>query len=404
MAWALGVVLLCRLLFPFFDSPLQHLFSDPARHWANGAQFLHPSLIGAGDPYLYQLWIFLLRSATADSPAWIELSCGLLCAAMPYGWYRALRERLSRRQALIGALIIALTPSFLGIYAYFMTETLLLTITGYAFWLTFRAWRKGTALSWILCCLVWICAIFTRLVMLPIAAVCLATIWWAHGRRIDRALIAALLFLALSIPVGLHAKPQLGYFWPLGNSYITQIYNLSGRHDIALDCRQGGQWFFGSPSFYNPTFYPFSGWTTARQGTVKVTIDPARGRADWVAERERVAVLSPMTTAERLYENLLFLLFGQSWPDNDRNSIVGIAAIWVRWLVLPALLYVAWGALQQRFIGRDWLLALCALGMMLFLEFQSTAIIEGRYRKPIEPMLLAAAIILYYRQHRAADR
>ena len=137
-------MLLWRLLFPFFDSPLLHLFSDPARHWANGARFFAPDLIGAGDPFLYQLWIYLLRAVTQDDGPTVVLGCGLLCAAMPYGWYRALRELLPRRQALIGGIIIGLVPAFVGIYAYFMTETLLLTLTGFAFWATFRSARKHT--------------------------------------------------------------------------------------------------------------------------------------------------------------------------------------------------------------------------------------------------------------------
>ena len=38
-------LLLLRLLYPFFDSPLDHLFSDPQRHWENGARLLHPSIL-----------------------------------------------------------------------------------------------------------------------------------------------------------------------------------------------------------------------------------------------------------------------------------------------------------------------------------------------------------------------
>jgi len=40
--------------------------------------------------------------------------------------------------------------------------------------------------------------------------------------------------------------------------------------------------------------------------------------------------------------------------------------------------------------------------MLLLLALQSTTIIEGRYRKPIDPILVAAAIILHHRSRRAA--
>src|SRR5580692_8732909 len=128
-------VLVMRLLFPFFDSPLAHLYSDPLRHWENGRDFLHPSVMGSGDPYLYQLWLFCLRWIAGSSTAAILTGCGALCAAMPYGWYRALRELVPRSPALASAVLIGLWPAFLGPYAYFMTETLLLTLTGFAFWL-----------------------------------------------------------------------------------------------------------------------------------------------------------------------------------------------------------------------------------------------------------------------------
>jgi hypothetical protein len=80
---AFGWLLLCRLLYPFFNSPLDHLFSDPLRHWENGANFLHPSIMGCADPRLYQLWIFALRRLAHDSAPTVLLGCGLLCAAMP---------------------------------------------------------------------------------------------------------------------------------------------------------------------------------------------------------------------------------------------------------------------------------------------------------------------------------
>jgi SAM-dependent methyltransferase len=58
---------------------------------------------------------------------------------------------------------------------------------------------------------------------------------------------------------------------------------------------------------------------------------------------------------------------------------------------------VAWGALRRRYRGWQWLLPVCALGMLLSLAVQRDGIIEGRYRKPIDPVLVAAAIVLYYR-------
>ncbi|HEY2418756.1 MAG TPA: hypothetical protein VGH84_12610, partial [Steroidobacteraceae bacterium] len=174
LRWLFGSVLLMRLLYPFFSSPLDRLFSDPARHWDNALHFLHPSVMGSGDPYLYQLWLFGLQQLAGQSTAWILLGCGVLCASMPYGWYRALREFLPVSWALAGGALFALVPSFLGMYGYFMNETLLMSLTGFAFWLTLRARRKGTLGAFVTACALWLAVMFTRVVLSPIALLCLS--------------------------------------------------------------------------------------------------------------------------------------------------------------------------------------------------------------------------------------
>jgi SAM-dependent methyltransferase len=402
LRWLFGVVLLWRLLFPFFDSPLSHLFSDPARHWANGARFLSPDLIGAGDPFLYQVWIYLLRRLSADDPASVVLGCALLCVAMPYGWYLALRELLPRTQALIGGIVMGVIPAFLGIYAYFMTETLLLTLTGFAFWATFRSLRRQTVAAFALAAVLWVLALFTRSIALPMAVVCLATILLLQHRRLAKALIAVLAFGVLAVPAGLHVRSTLHFFAPLGNLYLSQIYSISGKHDISIDAGALGGWGFGTPSFYNPTFYPFSNWTTDRTGTAYIRIDVSRGRASWLAEKRRMAAERSFSWWRQYQENLIYLLFGQSWPDNDRHALSGLATVWTRWAWPPLMLLVAWGCARRSFHGREWLLPVCALGMLVSLALQRDGIIEGRYRKPIDPVLLSAAIVLCCRRRQGA--
>jgi SAM-dependent methyltransferase len=396
------MLLLWRLLFPFFDSPLLHLFSDPARHWSNGWRFFFPDLIGAGDPFLYQLWIYLLRVASQGDQPTIVLGCGLLCAAMPYGWYRALRELLPRTQALTGGLIIGVIPAFVGIYAYFMTETLLLTLTGFAFWASFRAARKQTLAAFALASALWVCAMFTRSIALPMAVLCLGTLWITQRQRFAKTMIAVAAFAVLALPAGLHTRSTLGFFAPLGNLYLSEIYSASGKHDVSIDAGALGGWGFGSPSFYNPTFYPFSAWTTDRQGTAEMAIDVARGRASWIEEKKRLQRERTFSWRRQYEENLIYLLFGQSWPDNDPNALTGLATVWTRWLWPPLMLVVAYGVVRRRFRGVEWLLPACALGVLLSLAVQRDGIIEGRYRKPIEPVLAAAAIVLYYRTRTAS--
>ncbi|MGH8505804.1 MAG: glycosyltransferase family 39 protein [Stenotrophobium sp.] len=394
LRWALGAALLLRLLFPFFDSPLTHLFSDPGRHWQNGLNFLHPDIMGSGDPFLYQLWIFLLQKIAHGNSAAIVTGSGMLCALMPYGWYRALKELLPKTWALGGALLIALVPGFLGIYAYFMNETLLLTLTGFAFWATFRAQRKRSVGAFALACALWLAAGFTRSVALPIALLCLLALWLPQPQKIAKAAIGSILLLGLLIPAGLHGRSTLGYFAPFGNLYLNEIYSQSGQRTISLDFGPQGHYYFGSPSFYNPTFYPFSDWTTNRAGDAAVKIDLSQGRTTWIAELQRVRQLRTFSRAREIGENTLYLLLGQSWPDNDRGSLSGWLTVWTRWFWPLLILAVAIGVARRRFRGREWLLPVCSLGLLLYLAVQQQGVMEARFRKPIDPILVAAVVVM----------
>jgi hypothetical protein len=382
-----------RLLYPFFDSPLTHVFSDAQRHWENGRDFLHPSVIGSGDPYMYQLWIFLLRSIAGSDSATVLAACGLLCAAMSYGWYRALRELTGRERSLQGAGLIGLWPSALGIYSFFMTETLVLTLTGFAFALTLRAMRKRSTASFALACAVWLAASFTRIVVLPIALLCLAWLWTLQAHKLRALLLAVCMSAAITIPAGLHGRYALNYFAPVGNLYLTEIYHAGLRKNIQIDFGPKGIYGFGSPSYYNPTFYPFSDWTTSRWGTYAITVDSGHGRADWIRDLES-ARAQPGAQRWRDYaENLCYLFFGMSWPDDDRSTLIGTMTIWSRWLFLPAVLWMIVAAKQWRFRGREWLLPLGTLLCLSLMLIQREGIMEGRYRKPLEPVVLAAIVL-----------
>jgi hypothetical protein len=400
---AFGGVLVLRLLYPFFNSPLTHIFSDPQRHWDNAALFLAPSVMGSGDPYLYQLWLFALRQLAGPSSATILTGCGVLCAAMPYGWYRALRELLPRVASLQGAVLIGLWPPFLGGYAYFMTETLLLALTGFGFALTLRAVRRRDTTAWVLAVAVWLAASFTRIVALPIAVICLGWAWRLQLRRWRALTLAALPALALVIPAGLHGRYALGYFAPLGNLYLNEIYHAGDNKSIAIDFGPQGSYIFGSPSYYNPTFYPLSDWTTARTGVLTITIDTRNGRGDW---RRTLARMPARGLRERWHdfgENLCYLLFGQSWPDNDRSSVVCWLSVWMRWLFVPMVLTLAYAAIRGAYRGREWLLPLCALLSLVLLALQREGIMEGRYRKPLEPIFVASLVLAWHGRSRRLE-
>jgi hypothetical protein len=401
MRWLFGAVLLLRLLFPFFNPPLTHLFSDPLRHWNNGLHFLHPDLMGGDDPFLYQAWLAALQFLSQGSDAGINLGCAVLCVLMAYGWYRALREILPKDWALGGASLIGLWPSCFGIYAYFMNETLLLALLGVGFWATFRARRKGTAGAFALASFIWTCAAFTRTVAVPLALLNVLYLVMAQPGKLRSVLIAAGWLLVLLLPAAWHSRAGAGFVAPLGNLYLNEIYAASGKRDISIDTGPAGSYVFSSPSFYNPTFYPFSDWISDRSGVFDIHVDLNRGRSAWRSELERARAQRTFPRWRQRWDDFLFLLFAQSWPDNDRGTLSGWLSVWNRWLWLPLVLAVAWGVARGRFQGREWLLPICGFGVFALLAVQSEGAMEGRFRKPLEPIFLAAVIVIAYRsRHR----
>ena len=401
--WLVGAFaaeLLGRLLYPFFNSPFLHLFSDPQRHWDNAGQFLHPSLIGSIDPLFYQVWLFALRGVAQGSQPTVILGCGLLCAAMPYGWYCCLRELGSRRRALVGALVIGAVPETLGIYGYFMNETLLLTLLPFAFWASLRAYRTKSLGTFVCAVLLWLCAAFTRTLALPMALACLGFLWLTAGQRLTRALIVIGMSLLFLLPAAWHSQLRLHFFAPFGNLYFTEIYSASGKREIDANFGPEGIYHFGCPSFYNPSFYPFSPWTTDRSGVVAISVDLNQGRAPWLAERARVESERSFPRWRQRLEDTVYLFFGQSWPNSDRSTSVGWLTVWTRWL-WPVIVIVLIGALaRRRYRGIACLLPVCALGSMGLLLLQSEGVMEARFREPLDPLLLASAVLIALPQRR----
>jgi hypothetical protein len=396
-----AVLLQFRLLYPFFNSPLQHLYSDPQRHWENGARFLHPDIMGAADPRLYQVWMFAVRSLSHDFAPTVLFASGILCAAMPYGWYRALRELQPRRRALLGAIVIGLIPESISLYGFFMNETLLITLLGFCFWLTLRARRKKDLPAFALATLIWLCAALTRTVALPMAALCLASLWLAQTQRLGKLLVGAAIACLLIVPAGLYGRSKLHFFAPFGNLHFNEIYNASGMHDIAIDYGPDGAYQFGSPSFYSATFYPFSPWSTDRSGVIAVKIDLAQGRAPWVAAKQNALRLRTFPAWRQRYEDFLHLLFGQVWPNSDTATPLGWLTVWARWLLAPLLALVCWGLLTRRYQGAGYLLPVCGLGMVALLLLQDEGVMEARFREPADAILVCAALLLTFRRRGA---
>jgi hypothetical protein len=397
------LLLVVRLLFPFFDSPLSHLYSDPQRHWDNAAAFLNPGIMGSSDPFLYQLWLFGWRWASGSSAPAIMLASGLLCAAMPYGWYRALREVVPRSWALAGAILIGLMPESISIYSYFMNETLLMALLGFCFWLTLRAYRKQSIGAYTWACIAWGCAGVTRTVALPMAVICMGSLLVLQSQRLPKTVISALVAAALLIPAGLHAQRALGYFAPFGNLYLNSIYFDGGTREVEVDYGPSGRYHFGAPSFYNPTYYPFSDWTTDRTGVTQISIDLRAKRRDWNSEQSRIRAQRVFPRSKQWWEDFQYLLLGQVWPNSNRSTFIGQATLWGRWLWPPLIVFLLVAVARRWFTQATWLLPVCGLGTIALLTEQTQGVIEGRFREPLDAILVAAAVCCIYFRSGAAQ-
>jgi len=95
---------------------------------------------------------------------------------------------------------------------------------------------------------------------------------------------------------------------------------------------------------------------------------------------------------------LAYVLFGQSWPNSDRSSLVGWLTLWTRWLWAPLIAVVLVALVRRRYQGAAYILPLCGLGTLLLLLLQSEGVMEARYRVPIDAILVCSALLIRARQ------
>lgn len=366
------------------------MFSDPARHWLNGKRLFHPDLMGLCDPIAYQVCIYFLQVATCNNSTILALFIGLLSVVMPWTFYRAAREFGMRKvPALVLFLLIAITPSLFTIYHYFMMETLLLPLLGMALWMTARHLRKKSLSSFATAMMFWMLACLTKATVVPLAALCLAWIWWESPRKLATAFTAIGIAVILLLPNSLRTYTQLGFVAPFGNPWLTKIQHRSGARKIEIAFK-GGEWGFVSPSCVIYPLAPLSKWTMRRaleDSTVKVDVDVKAGEIDWKDAYQRLDVGWREWMAQ-WGENIVLFLFAPSWPDCNTNEWDGWLTVMSRWMWAPIIFFVLDCNIRDFFKRRFDLLPVATTVFTLFLMFQNVATSEGRYRKPLEPLLL----------------
>lgn len=404
-----GVILqgeILRLVLPFFYNPIDAIWSDPGRWWGYVKLGVETPPMALIDPVFYQAWLSFIAKFTLDIPPLVALYAGLLSAITPWLWYRFLRELLpTRRQALIGWAILAWLPSWIGIYSYFMTETLLLTLLGLAMWLSWRALRKGTVDALVLAALVWTIAGLTRAVAGPLAAVVTLFLLWHQPRRVVATVSVGLLVLSVLLPLSYRSWVKTGSISPLGQPGMNQLYALSGKREVKIHYQSrerniGFVYGFASPSTGSQPFAPFSEYRNPRLGTLDLYIDLDDQPGSWERERQRVVSQTVDRGFLRATE-LISLFFGTSWPDNNPQRWMEWLANWLRFLWAPlfivAVFLLFWRTVTGERRHAPILLSLLITwlvvqGLMLF------TVNEGRYRKPIEGIVIAGLLCVLWRR------
>lgn len=387
-----------RIAAVVLHNPLEHLWSDPLRHWAHAQEPLMPSPMALFDPPVYQMWLSLVQRMTMGIPGLIIAYAATLSVLAPWCWYRFLREALSSRTlALAGWAVLTLLPTWIGIYSYFMTETLLLPMLGLSLWMTMRAKRRPTVGTFLAMVLAWLLTGLTRGVTIPLAAVAALLVWWSHPNKVRTAMYAFLIIAGTLTPLAIRNHHFL-YLWaPHGNGWLARIYAESGKREILLHFqRDGATWEYGftSPTVDEKPFEPLWNWSSSRTGTVDVPVDFKRGTRDWEAAL-RLNAVDGATRRRLRFENMAYLFQGRSWPDNNPGYFMGRLANASRWLWLPMLFAVAGVSVWcWREVLRRPLLALMIATWFFFQAWAFTAVNEGRYRKPGEGLLIAQACLL----------
>jgi hypothetical protein len=391
--WLVAVVgagLLTRVIICFHFNPLDTLYSDATRHWLNGQQFLHPNLMSCCDAIGYQAYIFLLRLVTQDDRYLVALLCGILSILLPWSYYRAGREfGLSRLRALLLCGLVAWLPSLVFIYHFIMTETLLLTLMGVSLWMSGRYLRKGSLRSGLVATAMWTLTCLTKIIPFPLAIVFLGYGWWRHSRKVSHLLAAAALAVVLVVPSAIRSYRTLGFVAPFGNPWLQKIHHHAGTKNIRVESGEH-YWSYGSPSAHIQPLAPLSAWTIhrSREDTeIRLVIDPANGEQDWAQAHARL----PNTWQDRLErqaENAVLLLFAQAWPESNRPGWEGWVNRCQRWLWAPLTLVMLAVNLKLFMARRFDLIPVATTIFALGLLLQDVATMEGRFRKPLEPMLL----------------
>jgi len=392
-----------RVFVSLVHNPMDYLWSDMLRHWNNGQHFPRGGYTGAADPIGYQVYVFLLQKITGYNQLLVGLSAALMSVLMPWTYYRAGRNfGLPKTAALWLWGLIAATPSLIVIYHFMMPETLLLLLEGIALWMTARYLRRGGTLAFLLFAFFWTLTCLTKPTLGPLAVVCFLWVWWKQRTPVRDIVIAAAMAFLMLLPQAIRSKAELGFYAPFGNPWLTRIelrcgarsiyFHFSAAHGVLRFSPTVGDtdFVYGSPSCFIRPLEPLSHWAMRRawgDSKVNVLINSEHGEQDWKDAYDRYNH-DPAEWFAQWRENIVLFLFAPSWPESGAGQWDGHLEYRARWIWAPLILVVFVCNIRQFLRRRFDLIPVAVTLFTLIMGLQNVIISEGRYRKPVEPLLL----------------
>ena len=231
--------------------------------------------------------------------------------------------------------------------------------------------------------------------LVSLAAIAVVWTWRRQGEKLKGAAVTILLTTSVLFVSAYRVHKIMNVWAPLGNGLMNEIYFRSGNAIIEFSLYHGNQgvggWGFSSPSMRSEPFKPLSHWQSSRDGYCRFMIDLDHGAKDW---KDVLSRYKPRF-GQRLHrhvENMIFLLWGTSWPDNNPNRFWDNLSNETRWLWAPLVLLTSAGNLYWLRRRRWSLLPVLALVMWFCLFTAGVGVSEGRYRKPFEGLMIANAL------------
>lgn len=403
--------LLLRFFFPFFYNPIDNLFGDSLYHWESGKNLLNPTVIDGIDPKLYQIYLGFLYFISQENYYIIAFFTGVMCASMPFFWYKAVREISSKNTSIIAALLISLCPTLWFIYGFFMNETILLNMMAIAVWMTLRAVRKNDNISFIYAVIFLTLASLSRSIAIPFMVAGIGFLLYKSNERIKKSLCTVIILISLLVPAGMHTYKAINIFAPFGYHGLIEIYRKSG--SLGLNCKteKGNYLMMGNAIPGKQPLEPFYTYKSPRSlNLYSWNINTRNGKKDW----EKVLKSIDYTFGDYILdtkENLLFFFFGYSWPetpvpswklrDSAKNPAVYPYVLefylhnyrWM-WSIYTAIMFIG------LFIVSNKIHRIFILGTLVYIAaviLQDTALITGRFRKPLEPFIIISVVFTLVR-------